>query len=72
MKCNYERLERIRTSTHRIKIMSKTSLKIRRNAEEKDAEELKNIINSEVNPDDLGEKEKDTDESSGDEFDNTD
>ena len=52
--------------------MSKTSLKIRRNAEEKDAEELKNIINSEVNPDDLGEKEKDTDESSGDEFDNTD
>ena len=52
--------------------MSKTSLKIRRNAEEKDAEEMQNIINSEVNPDDEGEKENDTDESSDDELDNTD
>ena len=61
MKCNYERLERIRGSTQRVKILATTSKKLRMTTENKESEELQNIIQGELNPNSEEEK-NDSDE----------
>ena len=47
MKCNYERLQRIKMSTKKVKLLAKTTKNLRTNAVNKDSEDENDIIDGE-------------------------
>ena len=48
MKCNYERYERIKASTQRIKILASTTKTFKAVAKEEDEQDIENIIEGQI------------------------
>ena len=49
MKCNYERSERIKASTQRIKLLASTTKTFKQSAKDEDQEDITNIVEGQAN-----------------------
>ena len=61
MKCNYERSERIKASTQRIKLLASTTKTFKQSAKDEDQEDITNIVEGQANKD-VDEKDQEEEE----------
>ena len=62
MKCNYERSERIKASTQRIKLLASTTKTFKQSAKDEDQEDITNIVEGQAIEDDDEEDQEEEEE----------